>query len=161
MILIIVMERIKIYKNQKIPAKFFLIFGCIFTVLSISVLIKSLLDGFNFHFLGGDWIWVLFAIQGILFIFSGYSNIINQKFYIEWDDNELRFLLPDTGKQEIIKFDQIESLNIRLFEIELKLTNGNRILNLDSLQFEDLKKIKQKFESMAHKSEATPSVLLR
>lgn len=116
------------------------------------------MHGFNFHFLGGDWIWVLFSIQGILFIISGYSNINNQKYFIEWDGKELRFLLPDTGKQETIKFDQIESLNIRLFEIELKLTNGKRILNLGSLQFEDIKRIKQKFESMAHKSEATPSV---
>jgi hypothetical protein len=58
-------------------------------------------------------------------------------------------ILPDTKKIEAIKFEQIQSISIRLFEIELKLANYTRTINLDNLQFEDLRKVKEKFERIS------------
>jgi hypothetical protein len=78
----------------------------------------------------------------------GAGNLSVRKYYIEWDDNELQFLLPDTKKLETIKLEDIISVTIRLFEIELKLTDKRRTLDLSNLQFEDLKKIKEKFEDI-------------
>jgi hypothetical protein len=144
------MERIRVSKVYPGLAKFFMIFGIIFSILGFSLLIKSLIRGFNVQFPSGDWNSVTFAIQGLLFILLGYSNLKSGKYFIEWDDNELRFLLPDTRKVEVIKFDQIQSVIIRLFEIELKLTNSTRTLNLDNLQFEDLRKVKDKFEHISN-----------
>lgn len=152
------MERIKVFKVHTKSAKFFLITGSIFTILVISLVIRSIMHGFNTHLSGGDWIWVLFTVQGVLFFLIGYSSLENIKYHIEWDETEFRCFLPGTKKPDIIKLDQIESFTISLFQIELKLTNKIKILNLESLQFEDIKRIKQKFESMAHKSEATTSV---
>lgn len=143
------MERIRVSKFYPGLAKFFIIFGIIFSILGFSQLIKSLIRGFNDQFLSGDWSSVIFTIQGILFILLGYSNLKSGKYFIEWDENELRFLLPDTKKVEVIKIDQIQSVRIRLFEIELKLSNCTRTLNLDNLQFEDLRKVKEKFELIA------------
>ena len=137
------MERIKVSKVYPRLSKFFIIFGSIFSILGFCLLIKSLISGFNVHFPSGDWNSVAFTIQGILFILFGYSNLQSGKYFIEWDDNELRFLLPDMKKIEAIRFDQIQSISIRLFEIELKLAESTRTLNLDNLQFEDLRKIKE------------------
>ena len=142
------MEKIRIYKVHTGLAKFFIIFGFIFTILGISLLIMSLINGFNLHFPSGDWNSVFFTFQGLLFILMGYSNLKVRKYFIEWDDKELRFLLPDSKKTETIKLDQIQSANIKLFEVELQLANMTRTLNLENLQFEDLRKVKEKFENI-------------
>jgi hypothetical protein len=78
----------------------------------------------------------------------GAGNLSVRKYYIEWDDNELKLLLPYTKKLETIKLGDIISVAIRLFEIELKLPDKTRTLDLNNLQFEDLKKIKEKFEDI-------------
>jgi hypothetical protein len=76
----------------------------------------------------------------------GGAYLKSRKYFIEWDEKELRFLLPDNKRVEAIKIDEIESVRIKLFEIELKMKIGVRTLNLENLQFEDIKKIKEKFE---------------
>lgn len=143
------MERIRVSKVYPRLSKFFIIFGSIFAIIGSYLLIRSFISGFNIHFPSGDWNSVTFTIQGLLFFLLGYSNLKSGKYFIEWDDSELRFLLPGKKKTEVVKFDQIHSINIRLFEIELKLADSTCILNLDNLQFEDLRKVKEKFEHIS------------
>ena len=142
------MTRINVYRTSTVLSKFFIVFGSIFTLLGILLLIKALINGFNIHFPSGDWNSVTFTIQGLLFIIMGAGNLSVKKYFIEWDDKELRFLLPNTKKLEKVNLADIISVNIRLFEIELNLQNQKRILDLNNLQFEDLKKIKAKFETL-------------
>ncbi|MBK7134659.1 MAG: hypothetical protein IPH69_18145 [Bacteroidales bacterium] len=47
-------------------------------------------------------------------------NLRKIKFYIEWDETEIRMLLPDTKRLEKVKFSEIQSVIVRLFEIELR-----------------------------------------
>ncbi len=140
------MERIRIYKIYTGLSRFFLIFGSIFTLFGLLLLIKFLINGFNTQLLSGNWSSVIFTFQGILFVIMGYSNLKNRKYFIEWDDNEIRFLLPGYKNPETIRIYDIQSVCISLFEIELKLANKTRILKLDNLQFEDIRKVKEKFE---------------
>jgi hypothetical protein len=142
------MTRINVFKTSTFLAKFFIVFGAFFTIIGILLLIKALINGFNTKFPSGDWNSVLFTFQGLLFIIMGAGNLSVRKYYIEWDDNELQFLLPDTKKLETIKLGDIISVTIRLFEIELKLPDKTRTLDLSNLQFGDLKKIKEKFENI-------------
>jgi hypothetical protein len=142
------MTRINVFKTSTTFSRFFIILGSIFTVLGILLIIKALINGFNTKFPSGDWNSVFFTIQGLLFIIMGAGNLSVRKYYIEWDDNELKFLLPDTKRVETIKLGDIISVRIRLFEIELKLPDKTRTLDLNNLQFEDLKKIKEKFENI-------------
>jgi hypothetical protein len=143
------MERIRVFKVYPGLAKFFMIFGIIFFILGFLLLIRSLFAGFNTKFPSGDWNSVTFTIQGILFTLLGYSNIKSGKYFIEWDENELRFFLPGTKNTDVIKIDQIQTVRIGLYEIEIKLSDCTRKLNLDNLQFEDLRKVKEKFELIA------------
>lgn len=142
------MNRINVFKTSTVFSKFFIVFGAIFTTLGLLLLIKALSDGFNTRFPSGDWNSVIFIIQGLLFIVMGAGNLAVRKYYIEWDDNQLKFLLPDTKKVETIILEDIVSVTIRLFEIELKLPDKTRTLDLNNMQFEDLKKIKEKFEDI-------------
>jgi hypothetical protein len=142
------MTRINVFKTSTFLSKFFIVFGAFLTIIGILFLIKALINGFNTKFPSGDWNSVLFAFQGLLFIIMGAGNLSVRKYYIEWDDYELQFLLPDTKSLETIKLGDIISVTIRLFEIELKLPDKTRTLDLSNLQFEDLKKIKEKFEDI-------------
>ncbi len=60
----------------------------------------------------------------------GYSYLNSRKYFIEWDDKEIRFLLPDTKSIETLQIDEIKSVGIKLFEIELELKNGLKRLIL-------------------------------
>jgi hypothetical protein len=142
------MTRIKVFKTQKGLSIFFLFFGIVFTTLGVGLIIKVNFQGFNTKFPSGDWSSVIYTLQGLLFIIMGSSTLINKKYFIEWDDNELRFLLPDTKKIETIKFEDIDSVNIRLFEIQINHGDKTRILDLNNLQFEDLRKIKERFDQI-------------
>jgi len=141
-------KRISVFKVRRGLSVFFIIFGTLFTVIGFCLFIICLRAGFNYHFPNGDWSTVFFIIQGLLFIMMGYSGLKSRKYFIEWDDNKLRFLLPDTKTIEEISFDEIESANIRLFEIELKLKDKTKVLDLANMQFEDIRAIKEKFEKM-------------
>ena len=138
-----------VFKVLKGFSRFLIIFGILISILGLSLFIKSLIIGFNTKFPSGDWNSVIFSVQGLLFFIMGFSNLKNKKYYIEWDERELRYLLPDTKHVESILFSQIISVDIKLFEIELNLIDSVRILNLDNLEFDDLKRIKKKFENLS------------
>jgi hypothetical protein len=142
------MTRINVFKTPTFLSKLFIVLGGIFSALGILLLLKALINGFNTKFPSGDWNSVLFTFQGLLFIIMGAGNLHVRKYYIEWDNNELKFLLPDTKKPESIKLGDIISVTIKLFEIDLQLVDKTRTLDLSNLQFEDLKKIKEKFEGI-------------
>jgi hypothetical protein len=113
------------------------------TITGILLLIKALVYGFNNQFPSGDWNSVLFTLQGILFLIMGVGNLRARRYFIECNDQEIRFLLPDTKKPETIQLGEIKSVTIRLFEIELSLKDKLKILDLRHMQFEDLKKSKK------------------
>ncbi len=142
------MTRINVFRTSTYLSKFFIVLGAVFIIVGILLMTIAFINGFNFKFPSGDWNSVIFTFQGILFAIMGVGNLSVRKYFIEWDDNELKFLLPDSKKPETIKLADIISITIRLFEIELILLDKTRILDLNNLQFEDLKKIKEKFEDI-------------
>lgn len=125
-----------------------MIFGIVFTLLAGACVVKYLITGFDTRLLEGNWSFVFFTFQGILFIIMGASVLLNRKYFIEWDENEIRYFLPDTKKIETIRFDDIITVNIRLFQIEIMVPSGIKTIKLDTLQFEDLRKVKEKFENL-------------
>jgi hypothetical protein len=142
------MTRINIFKSSTFLSKFFIGFGSLLSISGILLLVNALINGFNVELLSGDWSYVLFTIQGLLLLLVGSWNLAVKKYYIEWDDDELRFLLPDIKRLDTIKIDQILAVTIRLFEIEIKLKDKTKVVDLNNLQFEDIKKIKEKFEDL-------------
>jgi len=142
------MERIKVYKGKDWLAKFFVFFGAAYTIFGLGLSINYAISGFNFHFPSGDWNSVLFFFQGILFVTMGIASLKSRKYFIEWDDKEMRFFLPGAKVVDSVVIDDIRSVNVRLFEIELELKNGLKNINLENLEFEDIRKIKGKFEKL-------------
>jgi hypothetical protein len=142
------MTRINVFKNPTAMVRFFIIFGGLFTIIGIFLLIKAFNNGFNTNFQNGDWNSVLYTFLGGIFIIKGVEDLYVKKYYIEWDDNELRLLLPDNKTLETIILSDINHVNIRLFKIEFKLKDKTRLINLGNLRYKDLRKIKEKFEEI-------------
>jgi hypothetical protein len=107
------------------------------------MIIRNLTKGFNTSFPSGDWNAIIYLFEGFLIILFGITNMANKKYYIEWDDKELHILLPDTKKVETIKIGEINTVDIKLFEIHLNLKDMTRILYLNPLRFENLKKSRE------------------
>ena len=142
------MTRINVFKNPTAMVRFFIIFGGLFTITGIFLLIKAFNTGFNTNFQNGDWNSVLFTFLGIIFIIRGVENLYVKKYYIEWDETELRLLLPDIKTLETIMLSDINHVNIRLFNVEFKLKDKTRFINLSNLRYKDSRKIKEKFEEI-------------
>jgi hypothetical protein len=142
------MERIRLYRISLFLSWTFIVLACLNAAVGIALLIKRTEQG---H-MTKDSIEILnpvfMILQGIVFLIWGIINLRKRKFYIEWDETELSLFLPDTKRIEKIKFSDIQSVNIRLFEIELKLPDKCRIIDLNNLEYEDLKKVKKKFEKI-------------
>lgn len=142
------MERINVFKGKSGLAKFFVIFGIIFTLIALSLVTYNIISGFNFRFPSGDWSSVFFVFQGILFIIIGYANLNRRKYFIEWDEKTMRFYLPGKKIVDTVLIDEIKSVSIKLFEIEMDLKSGPKKISLENLEFEDIKKIKGKLEEI-------------
>ena len=137
------MERLKIYKEKKGLANFLIVFGSIFLIVGLVLMIKSVTDKTNLI-----WNSVAFTLQGILFILMGYLNLRSDKYFIEWDENRMNYLLPNISDINTIIFSEIRSVRIELFEIHLDLGESEETINLENLQFEHIKSLKQKFEEI-------------
>ena len=143
------MERLKIYKEKKGLANFLIVFGSIFLIVGLVLMIKSVTDKTNLI-----WNSVAFTLQGILFILMGYLNLRSDKYFIEWDENRMNYLLPNISDINTIIFSEIRSVRIELFEIHLDLGESEETINLENLQFEHIKSLKQKFEEIRATTES-------
>lgn len=143
------MTRVKLFKTPKVYGKFAIGFGVIILLIGIFSFIKFITGEFNTEVFSGDWTSVLNLINGLLFIAMGIYNLRNRKYFIEWNDKQIRFRLPNTKKVESIEFSKIQSVDVKLFEIELHLPNETQKFDLNSLHYDDLKKIKAKFENFS------------
>lgn len=142
------MERIKVFKTKKGFIKTLIIMGIIFFLIGISLLTYSLITGFKTEFVGGDWNYVMYLSQGILFILMGYQILKDDKYFIEWNDEELRYLLPKNNYTISIKLSEIKAIEIQLFEIKILLPEGDKLMNLENVGFKNLRKIKEKLEEI-------------
>ena len=142
------MERIQIYKRQKGLEIYVKIFVLLFIVYGMTFLIKSLMNGFKTDLYGGDWNYLFYTMLGIIFFALRYSNKRNEKFFIQWDDKEMKYLLSKDKTIETIRFEDIKKITMQLYEIKIELPSAEKTISLENVQFKDLRKIKEKFEAL-------------
>ncbi len=138
------MERFKVYNVKKRLSYFLIVFGGVLLTISFLIWINTNLTGSVFS----NWNVLQFALQGSIFIFIGYWNLRSGKYFIEWDKEKINYLLPKSKDVESITIAEIKHISINLFEINLKFENAEKTIKLDNLQFEEIKKIKEKFEGI-------------
>ena len=92
--------------------------------------------------------YILLFIQGVLLIMLAGFNTRYRKYYIEWDDEIIEYFLPKVKSPVRIKISEISKIDIKLFEIHLEAGKDIRIMDLEHVDFEEIKLIKSKFEEI-------------
>lgn len=130
-----------------------LVFGGLLFVLGSFGFIKSWQEGFDTTFLGGNWNFVFNILQGILFIGLYFYSRKNTKYFMEWDDQQITYYLPDTTKPQHCLFHSIKEVQIKLLNIEFSTPEGQKNLSLELLNYEDIKDLKSLFLRIKNKIE--------
>mgnify|MGYP003565152791 CR=1 FL=1 len=142
------MERLKIYKGKKGIANFLIVFGGIYIIFGLGLVINSAMNKANV-----EWTSIIFTLQGILFVFWGNNILRSGKYFIEWNDVQMNYLLPNTKSIETFVYSQVKGVQIDLFEIKVDLGESKKVINLENMEFEHIKSLKQKFEEIRTTSE--------
>lgn len=142
------MERIRIFRFSPLLSWTLIVLACLNAAFGVALLIKNTEQGHVPEDSSKIVHPAFMILQGIIFLIWGIINLSKRKFYIEWDDAHITLFLPDTKRIEKVGFSDIQSVNIRLFEIELRLMDGVRVIDLNNLKYEDLKKVKERFEKI-------------
>lgn len=78
--------------------------------------------------------YILLLWQGILGIFLARNNLKNLKYFVSWDDNEIQYLLLKNKEIQIIKIQDIQSVEKPNQEFRIVLKN-NEIKNFSFIYF--------------------------
>jgi len=122
-------------------SSFYRITGLFFMIISSLMIILYLIKGNKndlWGFYGPIISFSLNLILGLVFYFSKCN-----RYFVKFDTDKLIF---KTSKNKLteVKYKDIESPEIHVFEIKLPLKNGKSlIMNLDSFSYEQLRKVKQ------------------
>ncbi len=90
----------------------------------------------------------LITIQGIMFIMFTFHYKKWDSYFFSWDDDKLEFLLPKSKESKSIQITEINDIKIHPKVIAIKTSSDEVSINLDNVQFHELKKIKEKFEKI-------------
>ena len=131
------MKTIYACKNSKIKG----LFGILIAVVSSAMIILYLIKGNKNDLWGFYGPIVSFSFNLILGLVLYFSKC--NRYFVKFDTDKLIF---KTSKNKLteVKYKDIESPEIHVFEIKLPLKNGKSlIMNLDSFSYEQLRKVKQ------------------
>jgi len=128
--------------------KIILIYGVLLFIFVMGFLIYSLINDPGTKSLSGNWNYILLALQGVLFSAMGYMQLRYDRYFIEWNDSEIRYLLPKQKNIEHINIVDIDSVVIKLSEIQIHMGRETKTIPLSNLQYAELKRIKNKFEEI-------------
>lgn len=140
------MTRIRAIKRNKGLEKVLLIVGFILVVVSIIMFIIDVFLNSNADF--KPLTYILLFIQGVLLIVLASFNTRYRKYYIEWDDDIIEYYLPKIKHPVRIEISDIKNIDIKLFEIHLDVGEDVRIMDLEHVDFEEIKSVKSKFEEI-------------
>jgi len=147
------MERIQVYKINPIINFVSKAFAVLYLVWGVWGLISLYFTPGKKTFLGGQISFFGYIIQGILFFALVYSNLKKGRYFIEWDDRQIRYLLNHDRQVNTIQISEITGVSIKLYEIILQLTKTERTLHIELIQYKDIKRIKEKFEEIKENNE--------
>ncbi len=140
------MERVKIYRIKKQSTKNFMIIGAVLLVTGVILSLRFKVDGIGSQILPFNMMYLPFTSVGFILIILGYLALKNDKYFFEWDDVEISYLLPGQALIEKIKISEIKDVSIQAFFIKIKLSDREKILNLANIEYAEFQRIKGMFE---------------
>ncbi len=142
------MEIVKVFKPKKRSAWFFILFGSAILVFGAAGTVIAFNTGFKTPVFGGDWIYIINILQGIIFFNMGYAIIKKGRCFLGWNDTEIRYLLPGCREVEVIEIADITDIGLKLFEVKIWINDTVKTLDLKDIEYNPLRKIKDYFKEL-------------
>ncbi len=142
------MNYIKVYKNNKTAIRFFIGLGAVLFFLGTGLFVYStwfVEQGKVTWFTGN---YIALAFQGVVAWGVGLYSIGNEKYFVEWDDEIIRWWLPRRKEIETIRIEDIRSVEIQKMQIVLTLEHKQKMLNLKFFFYPERRMIVDKFENI-------------
>ena len=134
------MERIVLYKPYKNWFKVQIYVGAFFLIIGAVLLIH------HFHSKSSDgqmWMSGMIMLQGLFSLLLGYSRKKEKNLFIEWDEQEIRYLLLKDKSVQTIRVSEIKNIVQNASEIRFRLAESEKILLLEGIFYQDMKKVKE------------------
>jgi hypothetical protein len=143
------MERVYLYKVfQNRYAKFFYAFSFLLLLYGLFFLVRIHFFKIDSSAFGSITSLSLISLQGLITLIQYLLALKNGTYYIEWNDREINYLMPNSKKIETIELNDIRSINVRLFEVYIGLSDSERVIRFENLEYATLIRIKDKFEEI-------------
>lgn len=127
-------RRFQVYKTNSKGNRIWLILMLVMSIAGLLGILIILISD-NPKFLQLEiFSYILLLWQGILGIFIARNNLKNLKYFVSWDDNEIQYLLPKNKEIQIIKIQDIQSVEKTNQEFRIELKN-NEIKNFSFIYF--------------------------
>ena len=143
---------IQVFKNRSRYSKSFLYICFVFSLVGFTGLLMTYLFKRPFiPFLNESSYFVL-LFNGVIWIFMIRDSMKKEKYFVSWNDREIKFLLPKSDKEESIITADIKSLKISRSNIEIGLKNNeSRHFNLNYFFYPERQVIIDFFEEINRK----------
>lgn len=142
------MNYIRVYKHNKTAIRFFMALGTVLFFLGTGLFVYATWfaeEGKVTWFIGN---YVALAFQGVVAWGVGLYSIGNEKYFVEWDDEVIRWWLPRRKEIETIRIEDIRSVKKDSKKIIVELENTKKDFNLNFFFYPERKMIVDKFEDI-------------
>lgn len=127
--------------------------GQFMLIMGFNGLIRPLLRTDSPESFAPLWFLAILAAAGIAVMVYGYRKAKENRFFIQWDDDKITWLLPGQKSQKTLSTRDIEDIEIKHFLVEIKMRDNWTItLNLENFLYKDLQKAKKKMEEVKEKT---------
>ena len=144
---------LKVYKRKKKFLTIFLALCSGITLFGLWGMISTVAFKRNTIPALDEWNYLVLLFQGILGIYISLNAFRSKKYFVEYDDLELRYYLPKTNKAEHIKIPEIDSVTIQDSKVRIEMQNNEvKFFNLNYFYFPERRQIIEYFKKIPLKA---------
>ncbi|MFP4065498.1 MAG: hypothetical protein ACLFS0_08370 [Bacteroidales bacterium] len=122
-------------------------------VMSTNGLLRPLLRPDSPESYAPLWFLAILAITGIVVMIYGYRKAQENRFFIQWDDDKITWLLPGQTSEETLLIPDISDIEIKKFAVQITMHDNQTIaLNLENFLYKDMQTAKKKMEEVKEKT---------
>lgn len=143
------MTYIRVYKHNRLLVNTLIWAGSAFAVLFVVLFIVELFNPGEEQSPLIPWNFLGLTLYGVLLAGSGLkARHAEKKFFVEWDDESIRWWLPRSKKIQTIKISEIRSIEIEKLLVKIGLDDKQKIFSLKFFYYPERNTIQKKFEEI-------------
>ena len=144
------MDKIQLYKSKKTILRLLIGAAMFFLLFGIGDFLLTIKDGFNFEF-PGDWMSVIFVIQGVLYLFWAREMRQRAQLFIGCDDVEFKYLVPKLKTVQSVDIADMEQLRMDGIDIHFLAKGTEHHIRLEGIEWQKLNRVKALVQDLSLK----------